>query len=55
MALMATFVAHGTAFKKGFVAEAFPNIDVYDLMCKILKLKPAKNDGDRSRVKAVLK
>jgi predicted AlkP superfamily pyrophosphatase or phosphodiesterase len=53
--MMATFVAHGAAFKRGFVAEAFPNIDVYNLMCKILGLTPAKNDGDLGRVKAILR
>ncbi|HEV7698789.1 MAG TPA: ectonucleotide pyrophosphatase/phosphodiesterase [Pyrinomonadaceae bacterium] len=53
--MRATFVAHGAAFKKGFVAEAFPNVDVYNLMCKILGLKAAKNDGDFARVKGMLR
>lgn len=53
--MQATFVAHGKAFKKGYIAQPFPNVDVYDLMCKILKLKPSKNDGDLKRVKAMLK
>jgi predicted AlkP superfamily pyrophosphatase or phosphodiesterase len=53
--MRATFIARGPAFKSGFVAEPFPNIDVYELMCKILGLRPAKNDGDLSRVRAMLK
>jgi hypothetical protein len=53
--MRATFVAHGAAFKKGFVAEAFPNVDVYNLMCKILGLKAAKNDGDFDGVKGMLR
>lgn len=53
--MMATFVAHGGAFKKGYVAEPFENVEVYNLMCKILKLKPAKNDGDIDHVKKMLK
>jgi len=53
--MRATFIARGPAFKRGYVAEAFPNIDVYNLMCKILGLKPAKNDGDPGRVKAILR
>jgi predicted AlkP superfamily pyrophosphatase or phosphodiesterase len=53
--MMATFIAHGPAFKKGFVAEPFPNVDVYDLMCRILGLDPAKNDGDPGRVRAMLR
>ena len=53
--MQATFIAHGPAFKRGFVADPFENIHVYELMCKILGLKPAKNDGDLSRVKDMLK
>jgi predicted AlkP superfamily pyrophosphatase or phosphodiesterase len=53
--MRATFIGHGAAFKRGVVAEPFPNIDVYELMCRILNLKPAKNDGDLSRVKAMLR
>ena len=53
--MMATFIAHGDAFKKGYVAEPFENIEVYNIMCKILALKPAKNDGDLNRVKAMLR
>ncbi|MFN0279711.1 MAG: ectonucleotide pyrophosphatase/phosphodiesterase [Pyrinomonadaceae bacterium] len=53
--MMATFIAHGEAFKKGFVAEPFENVEVYNLMCKILNLKPAKNDGDLNRVRGMLK
>ncbi len=53
--MQATFIAHGPAFRKGFVAEPFENIEVYNIMCKILGLKPAKNDGDLEKVKAMLK
>lgn len=53
--MQATFVAHGAAFKKGYVAEPFENIHVYELMCKILGLKPAPNDGDLSKVGSMLK
>ena len=55
MSMMATFIAHGPAFKKGYVAEPFENVDVYGLMCRILGLKPAKNDGDLRRVRGMLK
>ena len=50
--MQATFIGHGAAFKRGYVAEPFPNIDVYELMGRILRLKPAKNEGDLYRVKA---
>ena len=53
--MRAIFIADGPAFKSGFTAEPFENIDVYELMCKILGLKPAQNDGDLRRVKAMLK
>jgi predicted AlkP superfamily pyrophosphatase or phosphodiesterase len=53
--MQATFIAHGEAFKKGFVAEPFENIEIYNLMCEILGLTPAKNDGDISRVKNLLR
>ncbi len=53
--MMATFIAHGPAFKKGYMAEPFENIEVYNVMCKILGLTPAKNDGDLSRVRGMLR
>jgi predicted AlkP superfamily pyrophosphatase or phosphodiesterase len=53
--MQATFVAHGPAFKKGYIAEPFENIHLYELMCRILGLTPAKNDGDLERVKGMLK
>ena len=52
--MQATFIAHGAAFKKGFVAEPFENVEVYNIMCKILGLKPAKNDGNLERVNGML-
>ena len=55
VSMRATFLAHGTAFKKGFVAEPFENIQIYNLMCKILGLIPVKNDGDFEKIKMVLK
>jgi predicted AlkP superfamily pyrophosphatase or phosphodiesterase len=53
--MQATFIAHGAAFKKGFVAEPFENVQVYNLICKILGLKPAKNDGNLDTVRGILK
>jgi len=43
----ATFVAHGPAFRRGVVLPPFENIDVYDLLCAVLGVPPAPNDGDR--------
>ncbi len=53
--MQATFIAHGAAFKKGLVTEPFENIQVYNLICKILGLKPAKNDGNLEVVRGMLK
>ncbi len=55
VSMRAIFLAHGAAFKKNFVAEPFENIQVYNLMCKILGLNPAKNDGDFEKIKSVLR
>lgn len=53
--MQATFIAHGPAFRRGFVAEPFANVEVYNVMCKILGLTPAKNDGDIRRVQSMLR
>lgn len=53
--MQATFIAHGDAFKNGLLAEPFENIQVYNLMCDILGLKPAQNDGDFLKVRNLLK
>ena len=53
--MQALFIARGPALKSGYVAEPFENIHVYELMCKILGLKPAKNDGDLDRVRILLR
>jgi predicted AlkP superfamily pyrophosphatase or phosphodiesterase len=53
--MRATFIANGKAFKKGKIIEPFENIQIYNLMCKILGLKPAKNDGDFRLAKEILK
>lgn len=53
--MQATFIAHGAAFKKGFIAEPFENIQIYNLMCRILGLTPAKNDGNLDAVQNMLK
>ena len=53
--MRAIFVAAGPAFKSGLVAEPFQNIHVYDLLCAILALKPAPNDGRLDSVRAMLR
>lgn len=53
--MQAIFVAQGPAFKRGYLAEPFSNIEVYNIMARILGLKPAPNDGDISRVSGMLR
>ncbi len=53
--MRAIFIGHGKAFKKGKVVEPFENIHIYELMCRILGLTPAKNDGDLARVRSFLR
>ncbi|MCK5171624.1 MAG: alkaline phosphatase family protein, partial [Bacteroidales bacterium] len=41
----AIFYAYGPAFKNNFKHPAINNIDIYPLICKILKIDPCKADG----------
>jgi len=53
--MRAIFIAAGPAFRKNFLAEPFENVEVYNLMCRILGLRPAPNDGNLERVKKMLR
>jgi len=50
----AFFSATGPAFKSGNTIAAFETVHIYELMCKILGLKPAPNDGDRAVLESIL-
>ena len=52
--MRAIFIAHGSAFKKGAVIEPFENIQVYNVMTRILGLTPVPNDGNDSLAVAAL-
>lgn len=49
------FLAHGPAFKSGYERLTLENIHIYDLLCKVLGLKPAKNDGKLSAAADLLR
>jgi len=53
--MRAIFIAHGPAFKRGYTAEPFGNVHLYNLMAGILGLTPAPNDGSLDSVRTVLK
>ena len=40
------FMATGPHFKENITGPAFQNIHLYELMCQILEITPAVNDGD---------
>ena len=43
------FIAAGPTLRRGVVVPAFENVHLYEFMCRILGLTPAKNDGERRR------
>lgn len=49
------FIATGPSFVRGRVVPAFENIHIYDLMCAVLGIQPAPNDGDPAATRAILR
>jgi hypothetical protein len=50
------FIAHGTSFKKSYYSKKpVKLIDVYSLMCSLLKITPKQNDGVFDRINHFLK
>ncbi|XP_070567459.1 ectonucleotide pyrophosphatase/phosphodiesterase family member 5-like [Ptychodera flava] len=39
------FIAHGPAIKQNFTLDQFNNVDIYPLICKIMEIKAAANNG----------
>ncbi|XP_054752614.2 bis(5'-adenosyl)-triphosphatase enpp4-like [Lytechinus pictus] len=54
MSMHPFFIAHGPAFKKGFVAEPFSSTNVYTLMCHLLGINPSPNNGSWENVQSLL-
>jgi hypothetical protein len=44
--MKASFFAHGPSIAQGKVIPEFPNVNVYGLICRLLGIHPAPNDGD---------
>jgi len=53
--MRALFVAHGPDFRPGSAIAEFPNVDVYDLLARLLGLSPAPNDGELAPFLPVLR
>jgi len=52
--MRAAFIGYGPALKHATVVEDFNNRDVYNILAKILKLTPAKNEGGSKGMSLVL-
>jgi len=53
--MRALFVAQGPAFRNGAVIAPFGSVHVYGLLCEVLGLRPAPNDGALDSVRAMLR
>ncbi|KAM6185214.1 ectonucleotide pyrophosphatase/phosphodiesterase family member 3 [Rhynchocyon petersi] len=51
----AIFLAHGPSFKEKTEVEPFENIEVYNLMCDLLHIQPAPNNGTHGSLNHLLK
>lgn len=49
------FIASGPAFRKGLVVSPFQNIHIYELICHVLGLEPAPNDGSLDSIRVMLR
>ncbi len=49
------FLAHGPNFVKGSRIEPFENVHIYEMMCELLGIEPAQNDGSIAILKSILK
>lgn len=53
--MRAIFIARGPAFRRRATVKAFPNVDLYNVMTRVLRLKPARNEGSLRTARAVLR
>ncbi|NXD83446.1 ENPP3 phosphodiesterase, partial [Halcyon senegalensis] len=51
----AIFLAYGPSFKERTEVDAFENIEVYNLMCDLLHIAPAPNNGTHGSLNHLLK
>ncbi|CAG7668636.1 unnamed protein product [Allacma fusca] len=48
------FMATGPLFKNSSVQEPFHNVDIYPLVCQIMKIEPRPNNGSLDRITPIL-
>ena len=51
----ALFVASGPDFKQGILVPPFQNIHVYELLARLLGVRPAPNDGSMDSTRSFLR
>ena len=49
------FIAHGPSFRRGYEADAIDIVDIYPLICQILDIMPAPNNGSLAHVRQMLR
>ncbi|XP_022089770.1 uncharacterized protein LOC110978795, partial [Acanthaster planci] len=54
MTMKSSFYAQGPSFKKGYLAKHFESVNIYPLMCELLGIVPAPNNGSRDNYKDML-
>ncbi|XP_056422536.1 ectonucleotide pyrophosphatase/phosphodiesterase family member 1 [Hyla sarda] len=53
--MQALFIGYGPKFKHGVEVQPFENIEIYNLMCELLEVEPAPNNGTRGSLNHLLK
>ncbi|XP_053193105.1 ectonucleotide pyrophosphatase/phosphodiesterase family member 1 [Scomber japonicus] len=53
--MQAIFIGYGPGFKRQTVVPPFENIEVYNLMCDLLEIRPAPNNGTHGSLNHLLK
>ena len=49
------FYTAGPAFRKNYRFDKLCNVDIYNLICVILDVAPAPNDGNRDNLRNLLR
>ncbi|XP_066987071.1 venom phosphodiesterase 2-like [Macrobrachium rosenbergii] len=48
------FIGFGTDFRMNYTTPSFRNVELYNLMCKLLRIEPAPNNGTEGSLEHVL-
>jgi hypothetical protein len=49
------FVANGPAFRRGAVVRPLDSVDVYNVLARVVGVRPAPNDGDPGVIARLLR